>query len=240
MAIRNALQVTPALSQNIMKHFILSILVLSIYSSLFSQNEIKGCYDGIGSSKGDEPALTLIMSSGDTIAICGYLNKRISAREIYISEFDVFNFQTGESYVTYGAVERCHLIANRDTILIETFAFMPAGENWKWSEFKISSRLITSEADNLIVNKEIPLKPSVKLSKEDINHFLTKLEDLKNKGDLINAHEIIGRLFVCSISGNQECSRMLNDFPEVFSNTPDGHIAEQWKEFKALEKWIKI
>ena len=99
--------------------FVISIFLLSCKGSpkqneATAQNAVESiqgckCYDGIGASKNDAPKLTYTFENNKTVIVCGFADDNMHAQGTIVSEFNVFDCDTGESYAEYGATKICRI-----------------------------------------------------------------------------------------------------------------------------------
>src|SRR5690606_15114035 len=68
------------------------------------------CFNGVGSAENDTPVITFDFSNKQKVSICGFWDHEThdsynSTPGFIISEFNIFNCETGYSYVEFGAQE---------------------------------------------------------------------------------------------------------------------------------------
>lgn len=109
--------------------FIFLLLLLSQFSN--GQMVKCKCFDGFGSSENDTPALIIEFNNGVALSVCGFLKERKSNTEVIISEFDIFNCNTGQSVFQFGAFQTYNIKSQTDSLIITELKYLPAGKNWK-------------------------------------------------------------------------------------------------------------
>ena len=195
-----------------------------------------GCFNGIGSIKGDDPVKTYIFENGISVSICGYYESEKQNEGLNISEFDIFNCKTGKSYVRYGAVDNCLIEISNDSLIINLLDFLPNNEKWEWNSVIQAQQVITSSGDSLITS---PLKACYKktgYNQSIAQNYLSSLE--KGKGFDENWEHTIGRLKFLSLEGNQQAWKILQNYDKFTGFTPDGAMAEDWKDAISMVQWI--
>ena len=204
----------------------------------FAQSNSCACYNGIGSDALDTPRMTITFYEGTTLSVCGFEDEKISENEIWISEFNVFNCQTGESLAEYGALQSCLVKKDTSGLQISEFAFLPAGENWKWINVKIGFQQLFVQDNELRVFNQEPAFEKTNIDTLQADLFLSTTRNLKGSGKIENPEELLGRLEFLALNGFKETADILNDFETYFKYPTDGAIAEQWKDALARLKWI--
>lgn len=221
-------------------NILLISLMISISSLLYSQTENCGCFNGIGATKDHKPSLNIEFTNGIRITVCGYEQKKLRDNEVLISEFNVFDCRTGESLAEYGAVQNCLVKIENEILKIIELKNLPAGKNWKWKQVSIGLQQIVVKENKLTVLGQQPQYEKTEIEKEKVELLLAELADLKGKGSLENPEEILGRLEILALNGNQKATDILTDFENYFDFRTDGHIAEQWKDAIATVEWIVV
>jgi hypothetical protein len=134
-----------------MKKGLIIFTLILISQFVFSQVDDCNCFNGIGSTESKKPSLSINFSNGLDFSICGYNQEIVSENEAIISEFDVFNCKTGESIITFGALQTCTVITKTDTLIIEEMIDLPVEKDWKNKKVKITRRKIYPQNDTLIM-----------------------------------------------------------------------------------------
>ncbi len=222
-----------------MKNILLFSLFLFSSIILFGQKNDCKCFNGIGSSDNDKPSLTFSFQNGQRISVCGYERERINDNEVLISEFNVFNCVTGESYVEYGAIQKCKVSIENNSLKIIELKYLPAGKDWKWIQVPIGIERIQEKENNLFTSGQIPDYKKVKIEKNRIEKFYTELDIIKSAGKIKDPIIILGKLEILALNGEEKASSILIDFENYFNYTTDGEIAEKWKDAVATVKWVK-
>lgn len=196
------------------------------------------CSDGIGSTKTDKPNLIFDFLNGKSVSICGFFDKEIQDGEALImSEFNVFDCKTGESYLEYDATQTCRIKKLQDTLIIEELNYLPSGENWAWELIQIAEQKVSSNNDGIIVSK---IKPKIKPIIIDENTQTEFLNSIKKGKGISGEWELeIGKLVVVSLSGNEKAWSVLKNYETYTGETTDGALAETWKDAVAIVEWLK-
>ncbi|WP_321996903.1 hypothetical protein [Draconibacterium orientale] len=222
-----------------MRNAILISILFLISNLLFGQNKDCGCFDGIGSTENDKPSLTVEFSDGDKISVCGYEEKKISDNKVLISEFDVFNCKTGLSLTQYDAVQNCQVSIENGILVIIELKYLPAGDNWKWIQVPIGIEKVLKNGIKVLATGQTPSFEEFKIEKEIIEKFYSELDSIEVNGEINDPENVIGKLEILALNGEQKARTILFDFENYFNYETDGAIAEQWKDAVAIVKWIK-
>ena len=194
-----------------MKKITSSILIIVNSLIAFGQPTECGCYEGIGFSINDTPILVTKFDNGQILTVCGYLEKRISPTEVKVSEFNVFNCNTGESLVEFGALENCIVRFENSVLIIDKLSLLPTGDNWKWTYVTVGSQQLFKNGNDIVVT---PLKPNFKMvgiPQNRINSLFKEIEKLKGKGYSDAFEEIIGKLELLALNNNIQAYNILMD-----------------------------
>ena len=217
--------------------FLLSLLLIGP-TLLQGQINHCGCFNGIGSSEKDQPILSVGFSNGQKISVCGYEQKKLSANEVFITEFNIFDCETGKSLVEYGAAKNCKINVEEGVVEIIELKNLPAGENWEWMQVPIGIEQVLEKENRIVATGQKPKFSNTNIETEQNDSFYQEIEKAKSKGSLKNAEEIIGKLEVLALNKEQKAREILFDFENYFKYTADGAIAEQLKDAVATVKWI--
>ncbi len=217
---------------------ILSFFLLNSVIS-FGQNKDCRCYKGIGSNDQDIPNLIYNFSNGQKISVCGFEQNRTADNELLISEFNVFNCETGTVYVEYEALQNCKVSIKNNALEIIELRLYPAGENWEWMPLPIGIERIYEKGNDIISTGQLTYYHNITIKKERIDAFYIELENMKLRGELEDLELIIGKLELLAINGEEKAKSILIDFENYFNYLTDGAIAELWKDAVATVEWIK-
>lgn len=218
---------------------LLTIILTVISINGAAQSTDCGCFDGIGSSESDKPSLTIKFGNGTTLSVCGYEQERLRENEVLISEFNVFNCQTGEQLVEYGAVQNCIVKKDELGLTITELKYLPAGEHWKWKQVKVGLQQMCVKENQLVVLEQKPAFEQVQIDETRTNSFLEQLRKIRGTGKIDNPEEVLGRLEILALNDVEEAVEILDDFENYFKYQTDGAIAEQWKDAVTTVKWIR-
>ena len=195
------------------------------------------CFDGIGSSKNDEPKLTYFFKNNRSVSICGFIDNEMHEEGFIISEFNIFDCDDGKSYVQYGAVKMCRIVEKENELEIQDLRYLPVGDDWSWTLIQIGEQTIKPNGDELYVSE---LKPKIQpytISKKQADDFLHSLK--QGEGFNSDWEQIIGRLEALSIIGDKRAWNILKDLENYTGRKFDGALAETWKESVMNIKWIQ-
>ena len=217
--------------------FALKVKTQNTFNSV-SEQKVAGCncFNGIGSSDQDTPALTFSFSNGKAVSICGYKSDESTPNELLISEFNIFDCSNGTKYVEYGALENCAIKTAKDLIKIELLKYLPTGENWTWKTITIAEQQLTPHSNELKASELKPSYTPVQISEDQQKAFLTGLK--KGQGFGENWEEDIAKLEVLALNGNNRAWEILKNYEAFTGEQTDGALAETWKEAIATVEWL--
>jgi hypothetical protein len=195
------------------------------------------CFNGIGSIENDKPILTLTYSNGTSLSLCGFFDKEMQDEGLIMSEFKVFNCETGNALVEYGAVQVCRIEEKQDSLIIKELKYLPIGEKWNWELIQIGKQEITQSEGEITVSNQIPELGKFIIDEATQTEFLNSLK--KGSGFGSEWESDLGKLEVLSLLGNDKAWEILKDYEKFTGNKTDGALAEQWKDAIATVKWIK-
>lgn len=216
----------------------LGIEQANLKKALDSENDdtVCKCFNGIGASEGDEPALLFTFSNGNSTAICGYVEEDLLLEGLIISEFNIFECKSGKSLVEFDALQTCRITEAEDKLIIEELKFLPIGKNWNWEFIQIAEQIIIMQDHNLLVNSSTPKFTQVDIDKTQQSEFLNSIT--QNEGIGNDWENELGKLEVLSLLGNEKAWQILRKYDNYKSEIPDGAAAEQWKDAMATVEWI--
>lgn len=195
------------------------------------------CFNGIGSSKGDKPILESKFTNGTKLITCGYFDQEIQQAHLMMSEFNIFDCDTGKSLVEYGAVQTCRIKESPDKILVEELKFLPAGIDWKWELIKIGEQEILLKNQKIDVSDPIPSIDKLQFPKALQIEFLNSIKKEEGNGD--HWEDELGKLEVLALIGNKEAWKILKNYEVYKGIEADGALAEQLKDALANVEWHK-
>ncbi|MGI6047269.1 MAG: hypothetical protein ACOYEG_04590 [Petrimonas sp.] len=175
------------------------------------------CFHGIGSSEKDTPIQTIMFSNRKSVSVCGYKDNDL------ISEFNVFDCETGESLAEYGALSSCLINFQDDKLIITEVLSLPNNENWEYKNVPFAEEVVKPDGNNLMVEKQKPLKITLNVSEQEQNEYLNTLEPLNLKTEEIT-EDLLFRLELMALGGNQKAEIILRNMENVYSL--DGHAKE--------------
>ena len=205
--------------------------------NLYTNNKDNSCncFDGIGSRKGDIATLVINFTNGQSVSICGFVDKEMEGT--IISEFNVFECKSGKSLTEYDATQICRLVEKSDTLVIQELKYLPTGKNWAWNLIQIGEQIITTKDKDYLVTKQEPKLENYFIEKSDAETFLKSLK--KGKGHSNEWELEIGKLEVLTLLGNERAKYILENYEEYTGQETDGAVRETWKDARATTEWIK-
>jgi len=218
------------------KHLlVLTLTLLAGFS--FSQQDTCSCQNGIGSIEGASPKNHYEFENGVIAILCGY-----ELDEVY-SEFDIFDCVLKGSISRYGALENCKIEFDNDTLKIIGLKYLPSGDNWTWQNIEMSIEYILTDGKMLISSGISPAfhQLTTSIPVEEQQEFLIYL--LLNKDNGLQHDwvwdEIIGKLEVIALTGNEEAIDVMINLQEITNYQLDGAYMEQYRDALATLEWIK-
>ena len=201
-----------------------------------TSNVIKtcNCFDGIGSKMGDTPTMILTFSNGQSISVCGYLDKEMQGN--IISEFNVFDCNSGKVISEYDAMQICRIIPKKDTLIIQALKYLPTGKNWKWNLIQLGEEIITIKDKKIISTGIKPKLEKFSINENEANFYLNSLT--KGKGHNKEWELEIGKLEVLTLLGYKKAKIILENYEEYTGQETDGAVAETWKDAVSTTQWI--
>ncbi len=193
------------------------------------------CFDGISSENGDTATLILNFTNGQSISVCGFIDKEMEG--IIISEFNVFECKTGKSLTEYDAMQICRLQEKKDSLIIQELKYLPTGKNWAWNLIQIGEEIITIKDHKIITTGNKPKLEKFTIDENEAKSFLNSLT--KGKGHNNEWELEIGKLEVLTLIGNEKAKSILENYEEFTGQETDGAVAETWKDAIATTQWIK-
>lgn len=194
------------------------------------------CFDGIGSSDKDKPILVHHFLNGKSISVCGFYDEEIQSNQLIMSEFAIFDCETGKNYVEFGATQTCAIKTTQKALIIEELKYLPVGTDWKWEFISMGEQQISEKEKELIISEMKPKILSLSIDKKLEIAFLNSLK--RNSGMSPNWEEQIGKLEVLALNGNEKAMDILKNYETFFAIKTDGALAETWKEAIANVEWM--
>ena len=195
------------------------------------------CPAGIGSSYGDKPIATALLTDGETAAVCGFADSEMRDIGLVVSEFSVVDCGSGERLVEYDATQICVVEWDSTSVIIDEYQYLPSGEDWEWKLMEIARQKIISANGELIAKPQKPRLGTINVSEQLQRDYIASLS---GRGKLKSGwEEDIGRLLVLSLFDHEEAWQTLTTYREVQGQSVDGAISEQLADAIATVQWIK-
>jgi hypothetical protein len=192
------------------------------------------CFNGIGSRKGDSAIFEMKFSNGESISVCGFMDKEMEVTTF--SEFNVFECSKGKSLTEYDAMQICRLIEKKDSLVIQELKYLPTGKNWTWNLIQIAEQIITVDDVKIFATPITPKLEKFYIDEQEAELFLNSLQ--KGKGH--NDWELeLGKLEVLALKGNEKAKYILENYEKFTGQETDGAVRETWSDAKATVEWIK-
>ncbi len=205
--------------------------------SIESTELVCKCFNGIGSTENDKPIITSTFSNGTSLSICGFFDKEMQGEQLVMSEFNVFNCETGDALVEYGAMQMCKIEEKKDTLTIYELKYLPTGTKWNWKLTQIAKQEIILNEGKVIANPQIPELEKFTIDEAEQTRFLNSLK--RNVGFGSEWESDLGKLEVLSLIGNDKAWKILKNYEDFTGGKTDGALAEQWKNAITTVESIK-
>jgi len=186
--------------------------------------------------QGETALAQYTFSNGLSLVICGNLENHL------YTEFDVFSCKTGESLSRYSAIQKCRIEFKNDTLKIIELKFIPSGENWAWQYQAIAIEFISLNSEKSLNSLTEPafsqLKTSIpeSVQEEFLDNFSLKLKNGERQD--WQWEELIAKLEVIALSGNQRAIELLINLGDLSNNKLSGADKEQYYDALATLEWI--
>lgn len=184
-------------------------------------------------SKDAKPILNAKIGKS-TLTICGFLEQRLSANSIKISEFTISNCDTDEVLRFIGAVTTCQVTVKDEVLEVVELDRLPLGQNFRW--IQTPYRKVTaydSAGTPTFSDPEFVLDLS-KITNSDLNSFVDELPNYKGKGYFEEIETFIGKLLIGSLKGSEECEAVFNDIDNYLNFILDGAFREFYNDCKRV------
>ena len=166
------------------------------------------------------------LSNGNNIALCGYANE-----DDTFSEFVLTDCNSKTNFNFWGAMKRCSVEQEIDTLIVKEFAFLPIDKDEYqivvWHVYKYWFN------DDKQIQQKTYLNPNFpKYNQKQIDDIIKRYQNSNNK---LNDNCIIlaNKLFISAISGSQEARKYFLEFPIKYKGL-DGAFLEDYKELDAM------
>jgi hypothetical protein len=156
---------------------------------------------------GDTPTMILTFSNGQSISVCGYIDKEMQGN--IISEFNVFDCNSGKVISEYDAMQICRIIPKKDTLIIHELKYLPTGKNWKWNLIQLGEEIITIKDKKIISTGIKPKLEKFSINENEANFYLNSLT--KGKGHNKEWELEIGKLEVLTLLGYKKAKIILEN-----------------------------
>lgn len=212
-----------------LKAFQTFFFLASIHVAFGQQCE---CGKGMG-SYGDGPNFIYKFSDSQSISFCGSIDNFKSDSTFYGSEFSVFTCAEKEKLVSYSAVQTCHVIPKKDTIVLDRIIFLYNGPNSAWKEYSLSQRIIFTRKNKIKITEE-----KVILSIPDTTFITSKMvytADYNNM-NYDQMSDFLGKLEILALNQDQKAVDLL--FSEQLKNATNAATREHLILIRATYNWV--
>lgn len=194
--------------------FFLSLLLVTACSQKTTDCT---CNQGVGSTLEDAPIQTFTFSNNKSVSVCGYEDNG------FISEFNVFDCESGESLVEYSALKKCTISFNDNQLTITEMLYLPNNDLWEYEYVSFAQETITVDGEKLKIEPRKPLTFTSNISEQVQNDFLNSFESLILKSEEIT-EELLLKLEALALAGNEKARTILKEIGNSY--TLDGSVLE--------------
>ena len=178
------------------------------------------------------------ISGNQPISISGKIQNRIGHSSLEISDLEISNKLDNKTLLRFGPKSVCRVELKDDCIDVTEIMRLPVGKSWKWKKVEVlMSRISLNEENKLVINEKSLLKipHSLKIKfeklKDEIEERSTKgFKDISQTIKSEYLKTFIGKLLICSISGDSKSLDVLRNFEAYFSEKLEGHNLEWYNE----------
>jgi hypothetical protein len=215
--------------------FAFSLFTIISISTFGQSNSVCKCPVSIYA--GTKPATTFHLSNGISIALCGSAVSDIIKGKTLYSEFVLSVCGSNKLIKFWGATDICNIRALKDTLFVETLVNLPVGKAMSYKETIWTTERIYFIKGKLkrdsVVNFAIPKYNPSQIS--SVLHLYNKTKDQNGA----KTGELIDKLFISTISGNNKARGLLINFHKKFTSL-DGVYFEQYDDaIRMLKLWDK-
>ncbi len=181
--------------------------------------------------------------NGSPISLCGFLLQRQSKYKIKVTEFVIYDCENKKTLGFYRATKDCWVEFANDQLIITQVENLPSGRNWSWRSTPVLKTFISKRDSMLVSSPGEKAFFNDSLTSANISEFVNRIERIKALGndniekefaDYSSREELLGRLLVAAMAGNEQCKKLFKDFADYFGFTPDGHLAEDYAHYREL------
>lgn len=197
------------------------------------------CHDTMYYASKQQPDTLFEFSNGKTVGIWGYMEVE-KQRKIF-SEFILSECMTGRTLDSWDALDECELQFKNDTLYVKQLDLFAIGEDAAYE--KIPWKISLFYCADGIIKRHDRFNRGLHLNETAIDAAIKEFE-LTQWKDQVGAgaeyaeekFNLINRIMISAISGNEKSERYFKEFEEKFK--PDGYYAEWYHEMKGiLEYW---
>jgi hypothetical protein len=187
----------------------------------------------------DKPVMNVKIGNTN-LTICGALMQRQSPNSIKISEFTISNCQTAEALRFYRAVKTCQVTYNGNSLEIVELDRLPVGKRFQWIQTPYLKTKLSEKSGNPVFSDEQLILDLSNITASDIDSFVKGLPNYKGKGYFDEMESLIGKLLICSMKGNEQCTAIFNDVENYLNFTLDGAIKLFYNDCKKVLENRKV
>ena len=193
-------------------------LILFIFSiSIYGQKAECLCFNGKELKlKGAQPQMTFMLENKKTYNVCGFIENKISNTQILISDFNIFDCENGE--LIFESLSQNSFVNFKEGVLeIVQMDLLRFGEDWEYETIPIG--LVNIYYKDSIIHKTTtrPDFKNHKISQKQMDEFMFEFESIDKRNKKEGLIEIIEKLEVLALIGNEKAVKILSEFNTYFN-----------------------
>ena len=199
--------------------------ILEINKKISSTQKDCNCFNRIGSTAVDDPVLISHFSNGTSTFTCGFYDNEMREEGLIISEFNIFECESGNKLVEFEAVQICKLKESKDLITIALLKYLPSRTDWEWELIQTGEQVVYLENGHLVASELKPKFQKIVIEKARQKCFLKTISKGIGTGD--NWEEELAKLELLSLIGNKRAWKILKNYEAFIKGQTNGALAEQ-------------
>lgn len=188
------------------------------------------CFSGPGSNTGDKP--NFVWDNGiNSLVVCGFLDYRANQNDAVMTEFSIFDGESGELVFWSDSLKYYRLIRHNDGILLCRVEYLPRDIGEPWQELEFSRELIGFVDGKVARTKPMVNIASIAVSNKFIETFRDKVRAVVvDEAEYLNTQEFMREALVCSISGDEFARDFLLHFESRLDIELSGSDAQSYAD----------
>ncbi len=177
------------------------------------------------------------LSNNKSLSIAGCIENRLGNSSFEMSDLEISEQNSDNVIARYSPDSVCRVELKDSKMKITEMMSLPAGKNWKWKNVCTLEKKVCVDNKNEICIKTKPLLSISNHLKKHISKLKDEIYKRKGKGfDDIKSSKrnnyiktFIGKLLICSMGGDMESKKALQNFEVYFSTKLNVSCLEWYK-----------